>query len=140
MPDNSFTAVFSCHVFQHLDSIGHVTEYFHEVYRVLQPGGSIMIHIPIYVWPWGIGKVIPLLYRLRKTVDLLMACTKRSLMRRLKLHPIMRMTSFSEEYVFNILGELGYTDIAFSIFRTKSNGGLHHFVFAKKICNPLHNR
>jgi len=133
IPDNSVSAVFSCHVFQHFDSIDHATGYFREVFRVLQPGGSMMIQLPICAWPSGIGKVIPLLYRLRRTVGDLRARLNRYLIQRFILKPIMRMTSYPVEYFYKTLGELGYTDIEISIFPTKSNGGLHHFVFAKKI-------
>jgi ubiquinone/menaquinone biosynthesis C-methylase UbiE len=47
----SITAVFSTHVFQHFDSIDQATLTFREIARVLAPGGSIMIHLPMYRWP-----------------------------------------------------------------------------------------
>ena len=51
LPDHSVSAIFTCHVFQHFNSIGHATKYLKEISRVLQPGGSMMIHLPIYAWP-----------------------------------------------------------------------------------------
>lgn len=51
--DGSADAIFSTHVLQHLSSTGAAATYFREMHRVLAPGGSIMIHLPIAAWPWG---------------------------------------------------------------------------------------
>lgn len=132
LPNQSVGAIFSSHVFQHFDSIGHSTEYFKEIHRVLQPSGTIMIHLPIFIWPFGTGRIIPVIYRLRKTFGNIKARLFRLLIRQYNLYPIMRGTSYTAEYIYKTLGELGYTEIEICIFPTKSNGGLHHFVFAKK--------
>jgi len=54
----STAAVFSTHVLQHLDSVEIGYGYFCEMHRVLRPGGTLMIHIPLYQFPnengpWG---------------------------------------------------------------------------------------
>ena len=38
-------AVFSVHVFQHLETVDVVTSYLSEIRRVLRPGGTAMLHI-----------------------------------------------------------------------------------------------
>ena len=58
LPDRSVTAVFSAHVFQHFDSLDDATGYFNEIHRVLVTGGTMMIHLPIYWWPLGMGKLV----------------------------------------------------------------------------------
>jgi ubiquinone/menaquinone biosynthesis C-methylase UbiE len=131
LPDNSVSAIFSCHVFQHFNSIEHATKYFKEISRVLQPKGSIMIHLPILAWPCGIGQVIPMLYRLRKAIGDVKIRINRFLLRRYNVKPMMQMISYLGEYVYNKIAGLGYTNIEIIIFPTKSNGGLHPFVFAK---------
>jgi SAM-dependent methyltransferase len=131
LPDHSVSAIFTCHVFQHFNSINHATKYFKEISRVLQPGGSMMIHLPIYAWPCGIGKVIPVLYRLRKVIGDARDRIKRFQIRRFNIKPMMRMISYPADYLYETLGDLGYTNIEIIIFPTKSNGGLHPFVFAK---------
>ena len=132
LPGNAVTAVFSSHVFQHFDSTDIATEYFREIYRVLQHGGSLMIHLPIYAWPYGTGIAIPLLYRIRKTADDIWARINRSLIAKFKLRPTMRMTSFPVDYLYESLAETGFVDVEISIFLTKINAGLHPFVFARK--------
>lgn len=37
-------AVFTAHVLQHLEGIGHVTAYLAEIFRILRPGGTLMAH------------------------------------------------------------------------------------------------
>jgi SAM-dependent methyltransferase len=108
------------------------TVYFREIHRVLQPGGSLMIHLPICVWPCGTGTAIPVLYRVRKTAYHLWARINRYLISRFNLQPIMKMTSYPVDYLFKTLSEDGFVDIDILMFLTKINDGLHPFVFAKK--------
>src|SRR6266852_5932102 len=53
LPDSSADAIFSTHVLQHLSSTAAASVYFRQMHRVLLPGGSIMVHVPIIAWPWG---------------------------------------------------------------------------------------
>ena len=49
--DCSVKAIFSTHVLQHLDSVDIGCSYFLEFFRVLDVGGTIMIHLPLYQFP-----------------------------------------------------------------------------------------
>src|SRR5439155_1298504 len=49
--DCTISSVFSCHVFQHFDSLEVARQYLLEAHRVLCEGGTLMIHVPIYRWP-----------------------------------------------------------------------------------------
>ena len=58
LADQSVLSVFSTHVFQHFDSLSLADSYFAEIARTLKPGGTLMIHLPIYRrsaanWPSG---------------------------------------------------------------------------------------
>lgn len=44
-PDNSFDLVYSFHLLMHLDT-DTIRQIFHEVYRILRPGGRFIIDIP----------------------------------------------------------------------------------------------
>jgi len=43
--------VFSVIVFLHFDRSEYAESYFRECARVLKPGGSVMIQLPLYTWP-----------------------------------------------------------------------------------------
>ncbi|MEO5826661.1 MAG: class I SAM-dependent methyltransferase [Gemmatimonadales bacterium] len=47
LADASCDGVFSCEVFQHFDSEDTAVEYLKEAFRVLSPGGTICVHLPI---------------------------------------------------------------------------------------------
>lgn len=49
LPDESVSAVFSVHVFQHFDSLNNASAYFNQVARVMAPNSSLMIHLPIHI-------------------------------------------------------------------------------------------
>jgi len=131
LPDHSINAVFSTHVFQHLDPLSAASDYFAEVARVLAPGGTAMIHLPIYHWP-AMPRVFGLLYRLRKAIGGLKAWTHRRLIAHGLAKPIMRMTYFPLAYVFSSLPEYGLTDIEIIVFSMESNRDPHPFVLARK--------
>lgn len=54
--DGAVDAVFSTHVFQHVNTIDEAINMFEEVFRVLSPTGSMMIHLPVIIWPGGATK------------------------------------------------------------------------------------
>jgi len=131
LPDQSVDAVFSAHVFQHLDPVSAAEDYFAEIARVLLPGGTVMIHLPIYQWP-TMPRVFDLLYRLRKTLGGWKASMQRRLIARGLAKPIMRMTSFRLDYIFETLPTYGLTDIEIKLFSMTSNRDPHPFIFARK--------
>jgi len=134
--DNSASAVFSTHVFQHFDSLSHATAYFCEIYRVLTPGGSLMIHLPVYNWPTMPG-VFDTLYSLREYIGDIRAWAWRHLSELGILAPTMRGLKYPVSYLYNTLTKQGFTHIEISFFAVRSNGSLHPCVFARKPVDKL---
>src|SRR5256885_5891420 len=94
----SVTAVFSTHVFQHFDSLEQATRYFGEVARVLAPGGTLMIHLPVHRWP-VVPRALELVYHTRKRVGDLRAWLLRPFISRGWARPLMRYLSYPADYV-----------------------------------------
>lgn len=134
--DNQVSAVFSAHVFQHFDSLAHASTYFAEISRVLTPGGSLMIHLPVYNWP-AMSRAFAVAYRLRKYAGNIRAWMIRPLILRGLSNHFMRGLSYPIRYFYDTLPECGLIDIQVLIFLTKSNDGLHPFVFARKAKSTL---
>jgi ubiquinone/menaquinone biosynthesis C-methylase UbiE len=127
--DGSVQAIFSTHVFQHVDSEEIVLAYFRELFRVLDTGGTLMIHMPLYDWP-GVGRIAMILKSVHKTLLMIsdgLAWTKRKLQLRM-----MRGTACNMRSVYETLTRLGFRDIEFRTFPTTRNGVLHPFVLARK--------
>jgi SAM-dependent methyltransferase len=130
--DNSVTAVFSAHVFQHFDSLSYASKCFAEISRVLKQGGSMMVHLPIYQWHPEMPRIFLTLYKVRKRYEAVNAWVRRRLMQQGLSKPIMRSLSYPIDFLFDTLPEYGFTDIEISIFPVKSNNSIHPFVFARK--------
>lgn len=132
LPDGSVTAVFSTHVFQHFDSVDHAAAYFAEVARVLKPGGTLMVHLPIHRWP-VMGKVFDAIYRSRKIAGDLVARIRRLLLRLGLARPLMRWRSYSVDYLLDTLPRVGLTDVELWIFcPNRDNKDPHPFVLARR--------
>jgi SAM-dependent methyltransferase len=127
-PDSSVKAVFSTHVLQHLDSVEIGYSYFREFFRVLDAGGTLMVHLPLYTIPGGpFRSAMHVLHSSGRHLGNLRAEVKR----RLRI-PLMRGTPYSTEALYAFLSGLGFRNVEFRIFPTKSNGDLHPFVFATR--------
>jgi len=135
LSNNSVSAAFSSHVFQHFDSLLHASAYFAEISRVLRSEGSLMIHLPIYQWPSTTSietKTFNLIYSLRKHFGDLKASAKRRLITRGLSRPIMRMLQYPVTYFYETLPKYNFIDIEVHISTTPTNNDLHSFVFARK--------
>lgn len=131
LEDRSVYSVFSAHVFQHLDSLSIAEAYFAEISRVLISNGTLMIHLPIYKWP-SMHRAFDQIYAIRKQISDIKAHIKRKLMDYGRGKPIMRDLWYPIDFFYEKLPKLGFNDIELSIFATKSNNGLHAFIFARK--------
>jgi ubiquinone/menaquinone biosynthesis C-methylase UbiE len=126
----SVSAIFSAHVLQHLDSVAVGYSYFREFFRVLDAGGTIMIHFPIYQFPvdQGItGSLMAFQYVAYRALSNIRA----NINRRMGVKT-MRGTPYPIRSLTQFLSDLGFRNIEFRIFPLKSNGEPHPFVFATK--------
>ncbi len=128
----SATAVFSTHVFQHFDSLQHAEKCFAEAERVLTPGGSMMIHLPIHRWT-VMPRFFAALFQARKIVGDVVASMRRLQLRLGIGRPSMRWLSYSADYLFETLPRLGFTDVELWIFSPlRNNRDTHPVVLARK--------
>jgi ubiquinone/menaquinone biosynthesis C-methylase UbiE len=125
----SVNAIFSTHVLQHLDSVELGFIYFREFFRVLDVSGTIMVHLPVYRFPYAgrFGVLMSSTYSAYRAFDSFRARVKRRASRRM-----MRWTPYSIESVSACMSNLGFKKVEFRIFPMESNGDLHTFVFATK--------
>ena len=131
LPESSVSAVFSCHVFQHFDSLSVGRLYFAEIYRVLSEGGTLMIHLPIHCWPYE-SVSFEALHRARKSIDDFKASLKRKLIGFGIFRPLMRRLTYPVPWLYAELPKIGFSDVELSFVTTSSNHDPHAFVFARK--------
>ena len=131
LSDASVDAALSTHVFQHLDSDADAEANWRELFRVLRPGGSVMVHLPVHFWPAGLDSV-QRVYELRRRVGDVRAWAQRRRMAKGDAPPIMRGRSVAWPTLEQLLRAIGFTDVELSIFRMRSNDGMHPFVLARK--------
>ena len=137
LESDAVDAVFSTFVFQHLDSLEIGARYFKEIARVMRPGGSLMIHMPVYQWP-AMPKYFDLIYRGRRLAGGARALIKRRMIDSGLNIKMMRGTIYPTEFFYEQLPKLGLTDIELSFFRVGDSGSPASFVFARK--NPARRR
>lgn len=128
--DDSVKAIFSAHVLQHLDSDEIGFSYFQEFFRVLDVGGTVMVHLPLYQFPYDSSKFGALMrsqYAVFRAIVNIRAAAKRRMGMK-----IMRGTPYPINSLNRYLSNLGFKNIEFRIFPLKSNGDPHPFVFATK--------
>lgn len=130
--DATVDAVFSAQVFQHLEDRQDIERYFREIGRVLRPGGSLMIHIPMFAWPPRAGDWVKRFYAIGRRVDDLKAGQLRKALGRGESNGLMRMRSYPIRFFYDFLPSLGFVDVEIAMFVTHSNNDVHPFVFATK--------
>ena len=124
----SATAVFSVHVFQHFDSEKEAAKVFREIHRVLNPGGTLMIHLPMHRLPkYPVAPLLAGIISLWKTVGTIKADLNRKAGKM-----IMRGLSYDRTQLAALLQTLGFTEIEFRAFQVKSNRDWHDVVLARK--------
>ena len=125
---DSVSAVFSAHVFQHFDSLSDVEHVFREAHRALLPGGTIMVHLPIYSLPQSpLQPALRSMIAVSKQIGTLKAAINR---KRGKL--IMRGLACERPWLAQRLAKMGFEKIEFRTFQVGSNQSWHDFVLADK--------
>lgn len=131
--DCSVNSVFSTHVFQHLESIDDASNYIREISRVLIPGGTMMVHLPVFTRPLGADKWVKRVYKFNKYLENIKAKRIRRVMSNGGSAQLMRMNSYPLSYFYTLLPSLKFRDIEVQIFVTNSNNAPHPFVLATKM-------
>src|SRR5947209_8473711 len=124
------TAVFSTHVFQHLDAPENALGLFSEIHRVLANDGTMMIHLPIYEWPGvdrPLANIFERVFRMRQSMSRCKAALKRKWGAL-----IMRRTWYERAWLTRQLLVIGFQAMEFTNFAVASNGTYHSFVLAGK--------
>lgn len=129
--DCSVESVFSCHVFQHFDSLEVARQYFLESFRILCEGGTIMIHVPLCQWPNG-WRVYPWLHLVQTRLADWKADFNRQLIQAGIFRPLMRVLAYPIEWVFEELPNMGFEQVEISIVPLKRNGDPHALVLGRK--------
>ncbi len=139
--ENSFTAVFSCEVFQHLDNRDAAYAYFEEISRVLKPSGTCMIHIPVAVLPFSrvwpaMGRFHEFLWRFSDHWIHTKARLKRLLILHFDRRPFYRMLQYEPDQLLSQLTKFGFTDIEIRFIPVFTGNGKErqfaHVLFARK--------
>ena len=128
--DGSTMGIFSALVLQHVDSVEIGFAYFREFFRVLDAGGTLMIQLPVYQFPFHSKRIRDLMETVHAVVRHLGGI--RADMKRRAGIKLMRMTPYSIESLSDHLSEIGFKNLEFSLFSTRSSGDLYTFVFASK--------
>lgn len=129
--DSSVTAVFSCHVLRHLDSPNASVPILCEAFRVLKPGSTMMLHLPLYTWPEH-AAWLEHLFSIRQWLARRKAAVERTLG-----WPLMRGTWYETEWLTKTLRTVGFANIEFMTFCVSSNNSSHSFVLARKPCESI---
>jgi SAM-dependent methyltransferase len=133
--DNSVDAAFSCHVLQHLPNTDAAYAYFREVFRTLKPGGTLMIHLPVHMFPTAVSekfaRLCDSLYGgVQRVLDVKSGYQR--LRMRLGSKPPMHGISFDLQRLHQTLMVMRFERVEFATFPTASNGNLHTFVLATR--------
>lgn len=131
-PDQSTTAVFSTHVFQHFDSLEYADLYFAEIARILKPGGTMMIHMPVFEWhprtPW----LTRFTFQISEWVYDLKVSLNRFLIRRGVRRQVMKIVVYPMARLGRTLSHLGFASIQVRVLISGSDHALHPFVLARR--------
>jgi SAM-dependent methyltransferase len=136
LEDNLADGAFSCHVLQHLPSPEAGYAYFREIMRTLKPGGSLMIHLPIHMYPVAVSRKFSILCDFLYTKFLRPVLAIKTDYQRYRIKrggtPPMHGTSFDQLELHRTLIGMGFERVEFVTFPLTSNDALHPFVMATK--------
>lgn len=129
--DCTISSVFSCHVFQHFDSLEVARQYLLEAHRVLCEGGTLMIHVPIYRWP-NRSRAYRWLHQWQTGVSDFKAMLNRRLIRAGVFRPLMRVLPYPIDWIFQELPNIGFEGVEIAVIPLSRNGDPHAFMLARK--------
>jgi SAM-dependent methyltransferase len=121
--DATIDAVFSIHVFLHLENLDTIRRYLADAFRVLRPGGTAMVHF------WMAGTPAKLRNRIAYFLRLILS---RRGIRRGRDATSVRVTTVKLEDMYATVQGIGYEDIEFRFILTRYTGYMACFCFARK--------
>ena len=134
--EGSVTAVFSVIVFLHFDHIDNAAAYFREMARVLKPGGTIMIQMPMHQWPANLKPVVLGWFAGAHNAYMALRRIKgwyhRFRLARHQWSPFMQSITYDAAWVHGTLSSLGFRDIEMCSFQLGRGGVVYSHVFARK--------
>lgn len=130
----SVDAVFSCHVLQHLPDNDTQLGIFREMFRILRPGGTFFVHLPIHIFPelnvkfsqlarvgyWTFQKFAKIRFGIRRHLMHLGGV------------PYMRGVSYEMKDLIEDLRMLGFLEVKVSLVIVRTNGMAHTCVYGRK--------
>ena len=133
LPDNSCNLAISTHVFQHIARKKTIEEYFKDIYRVLEPEGVMLVHLPVIGAHGRTGELGEVFIRRLKEIVKSIALPVARLFCRFgiapRILPLATYRVFAWSKVAQFLDETGFDDIQLRILPW---GGWHSYVFARK--------
>jgi ubiquinone/menaquinone biosynthesis C-methylase UbiE len=123
LPSDEADAVFTAHVLQHLDNLTAVANYVREMYRVLKPGGTLMLHVALRSEKDS---------KLRDARNFVRLSLSRRALARGRHMFFVRVRFYRPEEIRALLQEVGFTDIELREFPMRSNNEPHPFWFSRK--------
>ena len=129
--DASIDGAFSVLVLQHFDRVEEVEASLREVWRVLVPGGTMMIQLPIYSWP-GSFVGFKVLYGLRRAAASLRAAVRRRLLEAGRGRPFFRYLRVDLDRLQKFLQSTGFENVELRTFKPAAHPEWLTFVMATK--------
>ncbi len=133
--DESVDAVFSCHVFQHFSSNAAQHAVFREVHRILKPGGTFFVHLPIHSFP----EVSAAYSRFARSAyaGFLRVSGARAILRRMMIRagikrPYMHGVSYELPRLFSDLSQIGFGELSVSAIVVRTSSAIHSCVAGRK--------
>lgn len=136
VPDQSMTAIFSVIVFLHFDGAEQAAGYFREMARVLKAGGTVMIQLPVHVWPSNLKpvlrKCVAGAYGGYMALRRLKGAYHRFRLSRGQWSPFMQSMSYDGDWLRETLQSCGLRDVETCSFQLTRGGATYSWVLARK--------
>lgn len=131
--DQTCDAVFSVHVFQHFEAKEDVLGVFRDVHRILKPGGTLLVHLPLYNLPdSAVAKLFPPIISLTQCLGRMRAALIRRQLRQGRWKFLMRRLRLDRNQLIKDLQGMGFGRIETRYFPVRSNQQYHEVIFATK--------
>jgi ubiquinone/menaquinone biosynthesis C-methylase UbiE len=143
--DASVSAAFSYEVFQHFDRREITISYFREIHRILEHGGTCMVHIPLAILPFA--HMFPTMARIQRSLWHLAESwlraksqVKRLLIKAVNRRPFLLVLQYEPDWLYTQLSGIGFQDVEIRVVPTRVSSGtadvstyLNAYVLARKL-------